>query len=343
MNIHAAAAYATHFLTARSTAGHGVHSPLMFRFITEVIGGKTDKEILEEVSSLRKEMLSDRRVIRVTDLGAGSSVTGSDERRISSIASVAALPAREAGLLSRMAASLDSILVRVPGLQANGLRESGGQTNSLQVSDPPGKGNCRQANGLHVPGLQANGPQLNSPGDPGCQADGPQPNTPPDQSPVILELGTSLGISTLALALGAPHKRVITVEGCPELAAIAGENLRRHGARNAEVLNMEFSQALSLLKSSGTQVELAFIDGNHRGAALTQYANIILSMGDDMVIVVDDIRLNRDMIQAWKSLCKRSHSDPLPVNHAMASLETFRLGILFCIQNLTPGCHRIRY
>jgi len=151
---------------------------------------------------------------------------------------------------------------------------------------------------------------------------------------VILELGTSLGISTLALALGAPHRRVISVEGCPELAAIARENLRRHGAHNAEVLSMEFGEALALLRNRGTKVALAYIDGNHRGAALTEYVHMIHEMGEEMIISADDIHMNREMIHAWRSL--------LLANLAPASLETFRMGMLFCLRNLTPGNYRVR-
>ncbi|MCK7534958.1 MAG: class I SAM-dependent methyltransferase [Marinilabiliales bacterium] len=136
-----------------------------------------------------------------------------------------------------------------------------------------------------------------------------------DESPatggqgIILELGTSLGISTLALALAAPERRVVTVEGCPALAAIARENLRNHGAANAEVLNMEFSAALDLLKSEGTEVSLAFIDGNHRGEALKQYAGNIRAMGEEMIIVADDIHMNRDMYMRgarWQLRIQRS-------------------------------------
>ena len=71
MNLHTASAYAMLLLTARSTAGHGVHSPFMFRFITEVIGVRGDIAIMREVESLRREMLSDTRVVMVTYLGAG--------------------------------------------------------------------------------------------------------------------------------------------------------------------------------------------------------------------------------------------------------------------------------
>ena len=330
MNIHAAAAYAAHLFTSRSTAGHGVHSPLMFSFITEVIGGRADKHIIEELRRLRREMLSDRRVVKVTDLGAGSTLMHGRERRIRQIAAASAMPAREAALLTRIAASLDRVLRRVPDHQ-------------------------------------------------------------PDNQPVILELGTSLGISTLALAMAAPHRRVITVEGCPALAELARENLLRHGADNAEVLNLEFSEALSHLKERGTKVGMAFIDGNHRGAALIDYTHRIREMGEEMVIVADDIHMNRDMIQSWRSLCPRlsksgaatppstpssatgaatppsmlpsatgsatppsipssaTGADTAPLSPqpdcipATASVETFRLGILFCLHNLTPGHYRILY
>ncbi len=157
--------------------------------------------------------------------------------------------------------------------------------------------------------------------------------------PVILELGTSLGISTLALALGAPHRRVITVEGCPQLAAIARDNLQRHGAFNAEVICAEFSDALSLLRKKETKIGMAFIDGNHRGTALAGYVKKIREMGEEMIMVADDIRMNRDMINAWESLAK----DTTTTSTATASLETFRFGILFFLRNITPGRYRIRY
>jgi precorrin-6B methylase 2 len=310
----------------------------MFSFITEVIGGRADKDIIEEVRRLRREMLSDSRAVRVTDLGAGSSVMQGRERSIRQIASVAALPAREVALLARIAASLDQILERVPDPQAGGPQQTRRQEIAresvvlpVHELEPTGRAekdhepNGRPFQGLEPTGRAANNLENTSPGE----------ILQPDNQPVILELGTSLGISTLALALAAPNRRVITVEGCPELAAIARENLRRHGASNAEVLNMEFSQALTHLKERGTKVGMTFIDGNHRGAALTDYSHRIREMGDEMIIVADDIHINRDMHEAWQALTAYSF--------ATASIETFRLGILFCIHNLTPGHYRIRY
>ncbi|NLD64584.1 MAG: class I SAM-dependent methyltransferase, partial [Bacteroidales bacterium] len=181
-------------------------------------------------------------------------------------------------------------------------------------------------------------PEITADASPGRQGAEPIPENRQGK-PVILELGTSLGISTLALALGAPHRRVITVEGCPELAAIARDNLQRHGAINTEVICGEFSDALSLLRKRDTKIGMAFIDGNHRGPALAGYVKKIREMGDEMIIVADDIRLNREMIRAWELLT----ADTTAALNATASLETFRFGILFFLPNLTPGRYRIRY
>ncbi|MDD3736519.1 MAG: class I SAM-dependent methyltransferase [Bacteroidales bacterium] len=324
MNLHAAGAYVLHLLKSRGRAGHGVHSPFMFSFVTEVIGGRRERDICEKVESLRREMMADWRRVKVRDLGAGSAVIRGEERSVRQIASTAALPARNAALLARIAGNLDHILSRDAGQEAG----MNGDADPVLSRDAGQEGRMRG---------DAD-PEITADASPGRQGAEPIPENRQGK-PVILELGTSLGISTLALALGAPHRRVITVEGCPELAAIARDNLQRHGAINTEVICGEFSDALSLLRKRDTKIGMAFIDGNHRGPALAGYVKKIREMGDEMIIVADDIRLNREMIRAWELLT----ADTTAALNATASLETFRFGILFFLPNLTPGRYRIRY
>lgn len=284
MNLYPAAAYLRHLLTARSTAGHGVHSPYVFDFLTKVVRNKTDLKIVSQVESLRHEMLSDIRRITVTDLGAGSVTRAGGERSVAEIARTAAVPVKEAGLLSRM-------VVASTGPTARGDASTG---SAARNSGPASMG-----------------------------------------TGIILELGTSLGISTLALALAAPEKRVITVEGCPVLAAIARENLQKYGASNAEVWDTEFSAAIGSLRKEGLNISFAFIDGNHRGTALAEYVSKIASMGEEMIIVADDIRLTKEMFLAWRAV----ESSGI----ASVTMETLRLGILFIKHSITPGRYRIRY
>ena len=342
MNLHAAGAYVLHLLKSRGTAGHGLHSPFMFSFVTEVIGGRRDSHICDEIENLRHEMMAERRRVRVHDLGAGSAVISGEERSVRQIASAAALPARNAALLARIAGNLDHILSRDAGQEGGMSGDS--DTILLRDTGQPGGKSCDADPVLSRDAGQEGrmrgdaDPEITADASPGRQGAEPIPENRQGK-PVILELGTSLGISTLALALGAPHRRVITVEGCPELAAIARDNLQRHGAINTEVICGEFSDALSLLRKRDTKIGMAFIDGNHRGPALAGYVKKIREMGDEMIIVADDIRLNREMIRAWESLT----ADTTAALNATASLETFRFGILFFLPNLTPGRYRIRY
>jgi len=155
------------------------------------------------------------------------------------------------------------------------------------------------------------------------------------ESGIILELGTSLGISTLALSLAAPETRVVTVEGCPQLADSAKENLDRLGSGNALVLNLEFDDALEKLRIEKTRLSFVFIDGNHIGEAMTHYVHTLRDMGGEMIIVADDIHLSSDMYRAW---CSLAASDMAPV-----TLETFRFGVIFFLKKMTPGRYRIRY
>jgi precorrin-6B methylase 2 len=214
---------------------------------------------------------------------------------VAEIARTAAVPAKEAGLLSRIVSSM----------LASEVRQSSEAVE--QAGDPPDGGEAVPQSGRARSKGQG----------------------------IILELGTSLGISTLALSLAAPENRVITVEGCPALAAIARENLRKYGASNAEVWAMEFSTAIESIRNEGLNISFAFIDGNHRGTALKEYVSRIASMGEEMIIVADDIRLTREMFLAWRAV----ESSGI----AAVTMETLRLGLLFIRHGITPGRYRIRY
>lgn len=67
--------------------GHGVHSPFLFDFVTEVLCDKNKKDNqLKAIKSIRQSLLKNKETIFVEDKGAGSSKIMGAQRQISAIA-----------------------------------------------------------------------------------------------------------------------------------------------------------------------------------------------------------------------------------------------------------------
>lgn len=152
----------------------------------------------------------------------------------------------------------------------------------------------------------------------------------------VLELGTSLGISTLYMALGNPDTAVKTIEGCPESAAIAKQNFAVAGAENVNLINSKFRPALEELKMTGFRPGLVFIDGDHQKESLLGNFREICSMTDDSALIaIDDIYLSSGMHEAWISI-----KDDRRVS---ATLDIFRLGLVLLRGNVARQHYMIRY
>lgn len=118
----------------------------------------------------------------------------------------------------------------------------------------------------------------------------------------IVELGTSLGITTAYLAAADSRNRVVTFEGCEAIAGIACKNWRRLGIENIELIEGNIDDTLHTY--ARTRVDLAYIDANHTEDATWRYFEYLLPMaGEKTIFVVDDIHHSRSMWRAWKKIC----------------------------------------
>jgi len=79
----------------RARGSHGVHSPYVFKLITQVLPNEKAKRALAPVELLRQKLLKDQTGLSVIDLGAGSRVDKSSIRTISRIAQVASSPSSQ--------------------------------------------------------------------------------------------------------------------------------------------------------------------------------------------------------------------------------------------------------
>jgi predicted O-methyltransferase YrrM len=92
-----------YFLRASNGQGHGIHSPFVYEFVSEVLHDRRSYYAYENIEGIRKQLLGDKRSLHVHDLGAGSMQNGSQEKRISDIAEHDLSDRKFGRLLFRMA------------------------------------------------------------------------------------------------------------------------------------------------------------------------------------------------------------------------------------------------
>ena len=138
----------------------------------------------------------------------------------------------------------------------------------------------------------------------------------------ILELGTSLGISTAYLSLGNLNAEVITCEGSKTVASIAEENFRQLGFENISLELGNFDDTLPGILKKYKRIDFAFIDGNHREEPTYRYfLNLIPNLHNDSVLVFDDIHWSEEMESAWKKI--QDHES------VKATIDLFFIGLVF--------------
>ncbi len=119
----------------------------------------------------------------------------------------------------------------------------------------------------------------------------------------ILELGSSVGISTMYLASAARNARFTTLEGCADCAAIARANLEMLGLQQVDVRSGEFNTTLVPALADLVPVDLVYLDGNHRRAPTLAYFELCLAAAQpNTVFVFDDVYWSAEMTAAWQEI-----------------------------------------
>lgn len=148
----------------------------------------------------------------------------------------------------------------------------------------------------------------------------------------ILEVGTSLGLATSALALGNPKASITTLEGCPETANQCQLQLQKFNINNVELIVTEFStffktQLESFARTGGANPKpktqnLIYFDGNHSKKATLDYFELLLpTITNETVWIFDDIHWSPEMEEAWKII--KTHPK------VTVTIDTFQWGLVF--------------
>ena len=139
----------------------------------------------------------------------------------------------------------------------------------------------------------------------------------------VLELGTSLGLTTAYLALADSRSQVLTFEGCPNTAAVARETFAELGIQNVRLVEGNLDQTLpATLASLALPLDFVFFDGNHRYEPTLRYFEQCLAKAHEgSVFVLDDIHWSGEMERAWAAI--KAHPA------ATVTVDLFYVGLVF--------------
>ena len=138
----------------------------------------------------------------------------------------------------------------------------------------------------------------------------------------MLELGTSLGVSSIYQGAAHFSGDLITVEGSTDLAAIAQHFFDQVGLSNIHIINDSFESALKEILPDLPRLDYIFLDGHHIGAARLDYFSILQEkLHDSSIVIFSDLYWSPDMLAAWHSL------QQLP--KVTLSIDLYEIGILF--------------
>lgn len=152
----------------------------------------------------------------------------------------------------------------------------------------------------------------------------------------ILEVGSSLGITTSYLASVNSKAKVYTLEGCNEQLNIAKGVFKNLELNNITPIHGNFKDTLNKALNEFEQLDFVFFDGNHTKEATLNYFEQCLPLAhNETMFVFDDIHLNPEMEEFWNKL-KQYHE-------VKVTLDLFHLGIVFFRKELTKENFNIRF
>ena len=152
----------------------------------------------------------------------------------------------------------------------------------------------------------------------------------------ILELGTSLGISSTYLGLAWPDCNIVTIEGCIDSAGVARENFEKAGLKHIHVITGNFEDKLATALEEMPSPDLVFFDGNHKmKPTLAYFEECLKHINPGTVFIFDDIHWSRGMEEAWRII--RRHPE------VKVTIDIYQMGFVFFREELSKEDFILRF
>ena len=152
----------------------------------------------------------------------------------------------------------------------------------------------------------------------------------------ILEFGTAAGVSASYIGKAYQFKKFVTMEGCAVLASHAREYLNTLNLTSVEIKVGNFDAILDKTLKEFKQLDLVFVDGNHRKDQTLLYFKKCLSKAhDNSIFIFDDIHWSPDMAEAWQLIIENEV--------VTLTIDLFKIGIVFLRKDMAKQQLVIRY
>jgi len=136
----------------------------------------------------------------------------------------------------------------------------------------------------------------------------------------ILELGSSLGITTSYLASVSSRNSVMTIEGSPAALRLAQGTWRALKLENIRWVEGRIEDTLYIYARD--KLDMVFVDANHTYEATLSYMDYLLPrMTEKGIIIIDDIHYSPDMERAWQAV----KNDP----RVTTTIDVYHAGMVF--------------
>lgn len=148
----------------------------------------------------------------------------------------------------------------------------------------------------------------------------------------LLELGTSMGLSTAYMAKAAPDAKITTIEGCPNIAARARKNFDALQLQNITQVTGNFDTVLGDVLQQMPAPDWVYIDGNHRKEPTLAYFEQCLQHAHEYsLFIFDDIHWTPDMEAAWHTIQSNEK--------VTLTIDLFFIGLVFFRKDIKVKQH----
>lgn len=142
------------------------------------------------------------------------------------------------------------------------------------------------------------------------------------QPSTIIEISSSLGLATSALALGNPKTRITSFVNSTNTANVCQLHLQKFNINNVELVVTEFNNYLENCQLKSENCHLIFFDGNLSKRATLDYFELLLpTICNETLWIFNGIHRSADMEEAWKIIKKH--------RKVTVTIDTFQWGLVF--------------